>query len=257
MISTNLGQEKILFGSSILAGIGALALKQPALLPIAVAMPLYMNQLNLKRSLNDFGLNVGRINEAICQVERQPERPPQMCLQPGQRGSTLICIDGENIFFSAKEKGLEINFPQFFESLCKDAFSVIGPYYYTAIGASKNQQGFLDRIQRLGFEIHAQQIRYYSDKKKNTNIDLLLTTELLAFAEKCHTVVIVSGDSGFAIPAKYAKQMGKRIEVWGFEQNTGLELRNVADRFINLMDVPGLCRKASVRPKKRPFDDKA
>jgi uncharacterized LabA/DUF88 family protein len=55
--------------------------------------------------------------------------------------------------------------------------------------------------------------------------------DILSFADKLDVIAIVSGDGDFASLVERVKIKGVKVEVYGFPENTAMNLREIADEF--------------------------
>jgi uncharacterized LabA/DUF88 family protein len=82
------------------------------------------------------------------------------------------------------------------------------------------------------------------DGKRRANLDLEIATDMMAFADKLDTVILVSGDEDFVYPLTLLAQRGVRIEVAGFRCSVSPKLMDAADKYIDLDAMVDRLRKA-------------
>ncbi len=61
------------------------------------------------------------------------------------------------------------------------------------------------------------------------NWDLGIAVDMIEQAEKMDIVALVSGDGDFAPVVRMLQRMGKKVEVYSFENTISSELREAAD----------------------------
>jgi uncharacterized LabA/DUF88 family protein len=80
------------------------------------------------------------------------------------------------------------------------------------------------------------------DLSISSNIDNILTTNLCHDSNICchNTIVIISGDGGFAYPLTLLAKSGYKIHVVGCKDNVSIELLKIADKLTYLEDIPDI-----------------
>ncbi|MBE9040098.1 NYN domain-containing protein [Oscillatoriales cyanobacterium LEGE 11467] len=181
---------------------------------------------------------------------------PQPPLPAGVRGRTAIFIDGNNVDITAKKNNdVTIDYAQLLKHLSEEASLVSRPFYYYASHRNRNR-AYLNEIEGYGYDIKKQEIQTYRNgDRAGSNIDPWMATDIAFHGLSAQKIVIVSGDGRAYIHAlRYAKQQGKKVEVWFFKNSTSDRLLDEADRFVELLELPGVCIPGvckSMRPRKR------
>lgn len=162
---------------------------------------------------------------------------PSIISASSERGRVAIFVDGENLYFSAKEEGMTVSYPKLLKELTKKASQVVSVYYYTSLNpANRNHQKFLQTLQSMGYEIMPNE---FEDK----NRDSAIIVDMIRFCELFDTLVLVSGDGDFCTPIKFLKEFDRKVEVVSFPANTNKNLRKLATDYINILCLPGVCQK--------------
>jgi len=65
-----------------------------------------------------------------------------------------------------------------------------------------------------------------------------ITIDAVRIAPSVDTIVLASGDGDFIALVEYLKNQGKRVEVIAFGRSASLNLKEVADEFIDLEKTP-------------------
>ncbi|NEP56595.1 MAG: NYN domain-containing protein [Symploca sp. SIO2G7] len=244
MPKTQFPKEGMAIGGAILAVLSALVFKQTALLSIAIAAPLYLNQFKLKRSLTDVASNIESINKTITQSEISSAPTSSSSPNPlSKKEGIAIFIDGNNVKFSAAEAGVKkIAYEELVKSLVEDGAEIKGPFFFLALDPkSKGQNKFASYLKRIGFEVREQHIRRYANKIQDSDIDVWLATEMLNIGKGCERIILATGDKDFVSPISSLKREGIHITIAGFEDTTSEALKTVADDFVNILNLPGVC----------------
>lgn len=139
------------------------------------------------------------------------------------------------MFHSARALDVKIDYEKVKNSLVKGRH-LLRPYYYSGSDNTPRQNAFFDALQYIGYDVKTLSLRQYEGKPFEKGIDVMLVTDMLMGAQRdlYDTAILCSGDKGYIYAIKAIKEIGKRVEVAGFEHSTAKELKLIADRFINL-----------------------
>ena len=159
-----------------------------------------------------------------------------------------VFIDGSNLYHSLKQqhKKASIDFERLYAKLVSGR-SLFRVYYYNApLDQSKepqryrDQQKFFASLQSVPYlELRRGRLVYRNWPKEppyEKGIDVKLATDMLVhgFRDNYDTAVLVSGDDDFSDALQAVKDMGKHVEVALFGQRTSQQLREVADKIIEM-----------------------
>jgi len=94
-------------------------------------------------------------------------------------------------------------------------------------------------LQKYYRNIIVRSVREAIDSKRKELLggaDPDISIDAIALADKVDVMVIVTGDADF-VPLVYAlKSKGVKVEIMSFPENTGRELIDVADKYIEITD---------------------
>ena len=164
---------------------------------------------------------------------------------PSER--VMIFVDGSNIFWAARTRGLYIDYVKLRNLLVGTNRRLVRPYYYCAIGVppSKGQISFHDKLKYSGFTVvtkplkkrvsKARLLAVFDLKNKTWNeqgarelvrvekyeekgVDVALVTDMLSMAYKnaYDTAILVGGDEDYLSTVKDIKLIPKRVEIAAF-----------------------------------------
>ena len=155
-----------------------------------------------------------------------------------------VFIDGNNVFHSSRMLGLEVDYAKLLEVLIDKDDMLIRAFFHTGVNeALEKQKGFLRWMKRNGFMVVERKVEIDRDGKKRANLDVEITTDMLALADRLDMVILVSHDGDFVYPLKALAQRGVRIVVAGFRSIMNGELMDAADRCIDLTEQMDKIRK--------------
>jgi uncharacterized LabA/DUF88 family protein len=147
-------------------------------------------------------------------------------------------VDGGNMFHSVKALDAKLDYEKMKNTLVNGR-QLLRPYYYSGRDDTSRQNAFFEVLQYIGYAVKTLSLRQYEGKSFERGIDVMLVTDMLMGAHRdlYDTAILCSGDKGYIYAIKAIKEMGKRVEIAGFEHSTAKELRLIADRFINLTSI--------------------
>jgi uncharacterized LabA/DUF88 family protein len=159
-----------------------------------------------------------------------------------------IFVDGQNLFHSAKSiygRDAWVDYEALLEEALKGR-TLIRAIVYTVIVDDVDQTGFIEVLQRMGYEVRAKHARVLPDGSRKADWDMGIATDSIAISDRLDTVVLVSGDGDFVDLVNFLRARGVRVEVLSFDETTASELEKSADAYYPLgMEVIHI--KSSIR----------
>ena len=154
----------------------------------------------------------------------------------------VILIDGGNLFHSAKQHGEDVDYSKLLRELSQiGGGQFLRAMFYTGANAEEDskQRGFLLWMRRNGYQVVTKPIKVAdATGRRHVSLEVEITTDMLHYASLGADILLVSGDDDFAYPVRKICNSSSKVTVAGFEDSTSSNLRNVADNFINLADLP-------------------
>ncbi|WP_245817694.1 NYN domain-containing protein [Hydrococcus rivularis] len=161
------------------------------------------------------------------------------------RGRVAIFIDGSNLFYSALQLGIEINYTKLLHRLTAGA-KLLRAFFYTGIDpTNEKQHNFLLWMRRNGYRVITKEITQFPDGSKKANLDVELAVDMMTLANSYDTAILVSGDGDLAYVVNALSYRGVRIEVVSLRSMTSDSLINVADSYIDLNTIKEDIQKTS------------
>jgi uncharacterized LabA/DUF88 family protein len=161
------------------------------------------------------------------------------------RGRVAIFIDGSNLFYSALQLGIEINYTKLLHRLT-DGARLLRAFFYTGIDpANEKQHNFLLWMRRNGYRVITKEITQFPDGSKKANLDVELAVDMMTLANSYDTAILVSGDGDLAYVVNALSYRGIRIEVVSLRSMTSDSLINVADSYIDIATIKEDIQKTS------------
>jgi uncharacterized LabA/DUF88 family protein len=161
------------------------------------------------------------------------------------RGRVAIFIDGSNLFYSALQLGIEIDYAKLLYCLSKSA-KLLRAFFYTGFDrTNEKQQGFLLWMRRHGYRVVTKDLAQLPDGSKKANLDVEIAVDMINLAPHYDTAVLVSGDGDLAYAVNAISYQGVRVEVVSVRSMTSDSLIDVADCFIDLDTIKEHIQKDS------------
>lgn len=167
------------------------------------------------------------------------------------RGRVAIFIDGLNLFHSALQLGIEIDY---LKLLCRltESSRLLRAFFYTVVDSSRQpsirmrahekQQGFLFWMRRNGYRVVTKEYQP-ADNAKKPNLNVEIAVDMITLSPYYDTAVLVSGDGDLAYAVNAVTNKGARVEVVSLRPITSDNLIDVADYFIDLDSIKKYIQK--------------
>ena len=109
-------------------------------------------------------------------------------------------------------------------------------------GEPVEQQRFVAPFVPYDYRIVTKPLKRFADGSIKGNFDVEMALDMLTMAERLDVVALVSGDADFARAVELLQGRGVRVEVVAFGGSTAIEMRALADHYVEvgaLMDRVG------------------
>ena len=101
------------------------------------------------------------------------------------------------------------------------------------------EAAFFEALTQAGLELRLKDLQIYQDGTKKADWDVGMAVDAIRMAAFLDVVILVTGDGDFLPLVDYLKWgVGRLVEVASFHRSSSSKLREAADRFINLEDLP-------------------
>ncbi|RKZ02215.1 MAG: hypothetical protein DRQ10_00430 [Candidatus Hydrothermota bacterium] len=179
--------------------------------------------LTLSKELSDLRHSVNRLAHSIERVEHKEHRETTGGNRIG------VFVDVQNLYYAAKDMGGKPDYRKLKDFILSGRRPV-GLYAYVVINPSTpDQERFLHFLENEGFTVKSRFVKKFFDGNMKGNWDLGIAVDMIEQAEKMDIVALVSGDGDFAPVVRMLQRMGKKVEVYSFENTISSELREAAD----------------------------
>ena len=96
------------------------------------------------------------------------------------------------------------------------------------------QQKFVAPFVPYAYRIVTKPLKRFADGSVKGNFDVEMAIDLVTMSERLDVVAVVSGDSDFARAVEMVQSRGVRVEVVAFAGSTSVEMRALADHYVEL-----------------------
>lgn len=104
-------------------------------------------------------------------------------------------------------------------------------------GVSIETQRFAEPFLDHGYRVVTKPLRRFSDGTIKANVDIEMALDIMEMLDRLDVVVLVSGDGDFQRLVEVVQSKGVRVEVVSVGASTASNLRNAADRFIDIQAI--------------------
>ncbi len=104
-------------------------------------------------------------------------------------------------------------------------------------GVSIETQRFAEPFLDHGYRVVTKPLRRFSDGTIKANVDIEMALDIMEMLDRLDVVVLVSGDGDFQRLVEVVQSKGVRVEVVAVGTSTASNLRNAADRFIDIQAI--------------------
>ncbi len=167
-----------------------------------------------------------------------------------------IFIDIQNLYHSSKNLyNSRVNYKELLKALLAGRKLIRAIAYVvktdTEDVASKvegeettGEAAFFDALERVGIELRMKDIQIYAGGMKKADWDVGMAVDAVRMVDFLDVVVLVTGDGDFIPLVEYLKWgKGRQVEVAAFSRSASGKIKEVADEFISLEDIPKILIK--------------
>lgn len=120
--------------------------------------------------------------------------------------------------------------------------SLVNAFWYTGLKDPQDQRGFRDALIGLGYTVRTKILKEYYDDisrrySQKANLDIEIAIDMFNTVDQYNRVVLFSGDGDFERAIELLRSKNTHITVVSTEGMIARELRNAADRYIDLNSI--------------------
>jgi uncharacterized LabA/DUF88 family protein len=151
-----------------------------------------------------------------------------------------VFLDVPNLIYAAEQVGARIHFGKLLDYLT-DGRQLVRATAYAPITDDPQtrfeSQRFVQPVIQNGWKVVTKPWKRFADGGMKANFDIELAVDILTMSDRLDIVVLLSGDGDFRRVCELVESKGVRVEVVAFAASTAMELRSVADQYIDLGSI--------------------
>ncbi|HHV81999.1 MAG TPA: NYN domain-containing protein [bacterium] len=165
-------------------------------------------------------------------------------------GRRALFIDGNNLYFVQRKLKWNVDFEKLLRYFRGES-DFYNAFYYSGYDVNdQNQENFLKALTLIGYTVRKKPLKTISsqdnEEKQKSNMDVEMTLDLILTASHYDESYLFSGDSDFEGVIEYLRVMGKEIVVVSTLGHIAIELRNAADKYIDLSELKPYLEKIHI-----------
>ena len=154
-----------------------------------------------------------------------------------------LAVDGHSMFYVQQKLGWFFDPRRLLEYATAQAGVELGSaFWYTGLKDATDQRPFRDALTSLGFTVRTKPLRevgHDSDQRQfaRANLDVEIAIDLMAVAHRIDEVWVMSGSRDLERLLEVLRIRGLKVVLMSTEGMVPRELRNAADRFVDLSSL--------------------
>lgn len=160
-----------------------------------------------------------------------------------------IFIDIQNLYHSAKNlHGARVNYRELIRYLISNRRLIRAMAYVVRSDPQTGEELFFEALSKSGIELREKDIQIYPGGMKKADWDVGMAVDAIRMSGFLDVIILVTGDGDFLPLVDYLKWgAGRLVEVVAFGPTTSAKLKEAADEFIDLENLPGVLFKIKER----------
>ena len=175
-----------------------------------------------------------------------------------------IFIDIQNLYHSAKHlyQG-RVNYRELIKELIGGRKLIRAVAYVVksegidgvvSVVPQGREAAFFEALENAGLELRIKDLQIYPGGMKKADWDVGMAVDAIRMADFLDVIILVTGDGDFVPLVEYLKWgLGRQVEVAAFGRSASGKLKEEADTFINLEEIPKIIIKKYTKQKSRAF----
>ncbi len=155
----------------------------------------------------------------------------------GKRARLGVFVDVPNLLYGQDVDEKPINVGKLLDYLA-DGRDLVRATAYSPVSDDPSEaiehQKFVAPFVPFEYRIVTKPLKRFADGSIKGNFDVEMAIDMITMADRLDVIAIVSGDADFARAVETVQSRGLRVEVVAFARSTSLEMRALADRYVEL-----------------------
>lgn len=167
---------------------------------------------------------------------------------PGEHPTQRVglFVDTQNLYYAARD-GFDryVDYGRLLEVAARGRSLHAATAYVVEREGETAAYGFVTRLSALGYRVRRRKVRVHRADDQGRVVlegdwDMGIAADLVRAWDHLDVIVLASGDGDFVPILELAQERGKRVEVLAFRASTHQGLIDLADRTVELGEVPGV-----------------
>jgi len=161
-----------------------------------------------------------------------------------------LAVDGHSMFYVQQKLGWFFDPRRLLaHAASRPGADIAGAFWYTGLKDPTDQRPFRDALTSLGFTVRAKPLREFGpdpDQRQygRANLDVEIAIDLLTIAHRIDELWLLSGSRDLERLLEVLRIKGVKVVLMSTDGMVPRELRNAADRFVDLNDLRPALEKA-------------
>ncbi len=169
-----------------------------------------------------------------------------------------IFVDIQNLYHSAKHlHQARVNYKELMKELVSGRQLIKALAYVVKSETATGEASFFEALEQSGLELRSKDLQIFAGGSKKADWDVGMAVDAIRMSDLIDVVILVTGDGDFIPLIEYLKWgRGRTVEVAAFGRSASGRLKEVADEFIDLENIPKILlrsARASRTPRSRHF----
>ena len=189
----------------------------------------------LEALTRELGATLKAVQTKVSDIERRIEQQPEPAVAP----RVGIFVDVPNVIYAAERRGVSLDFGKVLAYFTRGRELVRATAYAPISddpGAKLESQRFAHHFIGHPYRLVTKPLKRFADGSMKANFDIELAVDILTMSDRLDVVVLMSGDGDFRRVVELVASRGVRVEVAAFSETAAMELKSVADLYIDLAD---------------------
>ena len=148
-----------------------------------------------------------------------------------------VFVDVPNLMYGQEPDEKPVNMGKLLDFL-RQGRDIVRATAYSPVSDNPSepleQQKFVAPFVPYEYRIVTKPLKRFADGSIKGNFDVEMAIDMLTMADRLDVIAIVSGDADFARAVEVVQTRGVRVEVVAFARSSSLEMRSLADRYVEL-----------------------
>ena len=156
-----------------------------------------------------------------------------------------IFIDIQNLYHSSKHLyGARVNYRELIKELVAGRQLIRAIGYVVKSETALGETSFFEALTKSDVELRIKDLQIFPGGVKKADWDVGMAVDAIRMADFLDVVILVTGDGDYVPLVEYLKWgLGRQVEVAAFGRSTSSKLKEAADIFINLEEIPKVILK--------------